>query len=283
MTISKLLRDGVSATKWTARTILEVLLGKSTLKYAGIKIWSQFTFVGKRFIDGVNWNSYNNHYLEELKITSKKNTLLVKEHDVEIVDGKIQFVNSGAKPLLFGHQLLYETVIQLSPRQVLEVGCGAGDHLANLSILIPDVEFHGADLLWEQLESLKQRHPSNSFQLHMADLTQKICNLPRVELIYSHAVLMHISEKEGRFQTALTNIFGAAQRHVVLIENWTQHDFLQAVELYIQNNPEWKIFFDISHRDSETRVMVISKDSPGFLKQLTRYEDLTLGKDVMHH
>jgi hypothetical protein len=53
---------------WFFQTIYEAITGKISIKYARIKILSQLTLTGKRFIDGVNWNTYNLHYLEELKI-----------------------------------------------------------------------------------------------------------------------------------------------------------------------------------------------------------------------
>jgi len=283
MGINKIFHKSKSAATWLLITVIEVFKGQSTFKYARIKIWSQFTLVGKRFIDGVNWNSYNNHYLEELKITSKTNTLLISHNNITMVNGNIQYRNTDARPLLIGHQLLYETIVKLNPTRVLEVGCGAGDHLANLSNLIPNLECHGADLLASQLNSLELRHPNHSFELHKADLTEKTCQLPNIELIYTHAVLMHISEKKERFQTALNNIFNAAEKHVVLMENWTQHDFFEAVNLWIAGHPEWKLYFGTSHRATQMRIMVISRENPGFLNPLTRYEDLLLGNEIVFH
>lgn len=268
---------------WLLETLQEAVTGKVTLKYAGIKIWSQFTFVGRRFVDGVNWNSYNGHYLQELKITEKSNTLLVKQNEIYFGEGEIRYASAEVKPLLVSHELLYETILGLHPDSVLEIGCGAGDHLANLHSLRPTLKCKGVELLAEQLESLKARHPNNKFELLIADVTSKNCSIPKAELVFTHAVLMHISEKESRFQNALENVFNSAEKHIVLMENWTQHDFFTAAKRCIDVSPGWRIYFDELGRDNQTRIMIISKfDLPG-LKVLNDYDNLTLGNKVIFH
>jgi hypothetical protein len=268
---------------WLLNTVYEAVTGKVTLKYAAIKIWSQLTFVGKRFTDGVNWKSYNKHYLEELKITEKTNTLLIKDQDVIIQDGRIKYNKENIKPLLVSHELLYEAISRLNPSEVLEVGCGAGDHLANLKSLNSTLDCRGVDLLSMQIDSLNLRHPNNKFNLSVADLTLAGCPLPETELVFTHAVLMHISEKENRYQNALENIFNAAQKHVVLMENWTQHDFFNDVNACLRNHPEWKIYFETSSRDQQTRIMIISKMELSIFRPLATYEDLLLGEKVIFH
>jgi SAM-dependent methyltransferase len=268
---------------WLLETLKEAASGKITLKYAGIKIWSQFTFVGRRFVDGVNWKSYNSHYLQELKITEKTNTLLVKPTEIYFNDEEIRYTSTEVKPLLVSHELLYETILSLHPESVLEIGCGAGDHLANLQSLSPSLKCIGADLLVGQLESLNTRHMNNNFDLLLADVTNKNCPLPKAELVFTHAVLMHISEKETRFQNALENVFNSAEKHIVLMENWTQHDFFKAANRCIESSPGWRLYFDKLGRDNETRIMIISKlDLPKF-KVLSDYGDLTLGNKVVFH
>ena len=283
MSASQILKKIKLSSIWFLRTIYEAITGEISLKYAGIKIWSQFTLVGRRFVDGVNWNSYNNHYLQELKITEKTNTLLVKQSEIRFSDGKILYTSPEVKPLLVSHELLYETILSLHPESVLEIGCGAGDHLANLQSFSSALKCQGVELLAGQLESLNARHRDNNFQLLLADVTKKNCGLPKAEIVFTHAVLMHISEKETRFQNALENVFSSAEKHIVLMENWTQHDFFSAAKRCIEFSPGWRIYFDELGRDNQTRIMIISKLDLPRLKVLNDYEDLTFGNKVIFH
>jgi SAM-dependent methyltransferase len=279
----KFAQKAKASSAWMMNTIIEMLTGKSTFRYACIKIWSQLTLVGKRFTDGVNWSAYNGHYLEELKITSKTNTLIIKKNGASVIDGKLQLVDSNTKPLILSHQLLYETILDLNPGEVLEVGCGAGDHLANLKSLMTEIKCTGVDLSQRQLDSLEARHPDNDFELSTCDITSPNCVLPKAELVFTHAVLMHISEKNHRFAIAIENIFNSAVKHIVLVENWTQHDFMSEAIRFAEKHPAWRIYYGESHVDSRARVMVISREKLKNQKILENYDDLKFGEKVIYH
>ncbi len=281
--IIKFVQKTKASSAWMMNTIIEMLSGKITFKYARIKIWSQLTLVGKRFTDGVNWGAYNGHYLEELKFTSKTNTLIIKKDKVSVINGKLQLVDPKMKPLILSHQLLYETILDLNPLEVLEVGCGAGDHLANLKSLMPEIKCKGVDLLQKQLDSLATRHPNNDFELGAIDITSPNCVLPKVELVFTHAVLMHISEKSHRFTIAIDNVFNSATKHIVLVENWTQHDFMSEAVRFVEKHPEWRIYYGKSDRDSRSRVMVISSENLRNQKILSDYNDLKFDKNIINH
>jgi hypothetical protein len=75
----------------------------------------------------------------------------------------------------------------------------------------------------------------------------------------------------------------AAQKYVVLMENWTQHDFLGDVKACLRDRPEWKIYFDESSQDQQTRIMIISKIPLSDFQPLLNYDDLTLGQIVIFH
>ena len=207
----------------------------------------------------------------------------MKQNQIHFVDGEIRYTSADVKPLLVSHELLYETILSLHPASVLEIGCGAGDHLANLQSLSPALKCKGVELLSEQLESLKARHSSNKFELFIADVTNKNCPLPKAEIVFTHAVLMHISEKESRFQNALENVFNSAEKHIVIMENWTQHDFFSAAKKCIESSAGWRIYFDELGRDNQTRILIISKLDLPSLKILNDYDDLTLGNKVVFH
>jgi len=264
-----------SSVVWLGSTLLQGLTGQTTLNYARIKIWSQLTLVGKRFIDGVNWKSYHEHYSEELKMIQKTNTLIINKDNFSLINGIISIKGPDHKPLLPSHRLLYETILELNPTEILEIGCGGGDHLANLKTLIPAVKVNGIELLEDQLDTLNSRHPGHSFNLNLADITSSKFIYPKTDLVFTHAVLMHITEKEERFDIALNNVLNTASRFVVLMENWTQHNFLAAVQEFLRNNLEWKVFFKASNHGEEARIVILSKIELSNYSPLSNYSDLS--------
>ena len=60
-----------------------------------------------------------------------------------------------------------------------------------------------------------------------------------IELVFTQAVLMHIFEKEQRLKSALQNIFATTDNFVVLVENWSQQNFLIAIREIQTANSEW--------------------------------------------
>ena len=83
--------------------------------------------------DDFDWTRYTGEsYQNELVALEREHTILLKPTDA--ANGQI--VIQG-KPLHPNHRLIYETVLRLQPRSILEVGAGGGDHLANLSTLFP--------------------------------------------------------------------------------------------------------------------------------------------------
>ena len=263
-------------------TLTAVLTGTISLKYAYYRISSQITFVGKRYIDGVNWKKYNKHYSEELKIMEKVNTLLITAQDFEVINGKVRLKNSNKLPLHPNAQLLYETILKLHPRSLLEVGCGGGDHLANLKTLIPELEVYGVDLLDKQVEFLSSRHPQNDFKLEVVDISKKGVILPNVDVIYTQAVLMHITEKDLRFYNSMENLLNSEAKHLIFAENWSQHDFFETVN-QITSPIKWKMYFNVLEGNEKTRLMIISKDQELSFQPLLDYNQLLLDNCLKVH
>ena len=263
-------------------TLVEVLIGKISLKYAYYKISSQITFVGKRYIDGVNWKKYNKHYSEELKIIEKVNTLLITAQDFEVVNSKIRFKDPNKLPLHPNAQLLYETVLKLHPSSILEVGCGGGDHLANLKTLIPELEVYGVDLLDKQIEFLDKRHPQNDFKLNVVDISKNGVIFPSVDIIYTQAVLMHITEKDLRFYNSMENLLNSSSKHLIFVENWSQHNFFETVKEITPPN-KWKMYFNYLEGNEKTRLMIISRDDQLSFYPLLDYNQLLLDNRLSVH
>ena len=263
-------------------TLTAVFTGTISLKYAYYRVSSQITFVGKRYIDGVDWKKYNKHYSEELKIIEKVNTLLITAQDFEVVAGKVNLMNPNQLPLHPNHQLLYETILKLHPSSILEVGCGGGDHLVNLKTLIPELEVYGIDLLDKQIEFLNNRHPKNDFKLKAEDISKNRVIFPSVDVIYTQAVLMHITEKDLRFYNAMENLLNSSAKHLILMENWSQHNFFETVKQITSSN-KWKMYFNFLEGNEKTRLMIISKDEQLSFQPLLGYTQLLLDNRLSVH
>lgn len=267
------------------RTIRQVLSREITLGHAYHYIMMRILPNKDQYNDDFNWNLYPKLYREELKGIERVHTLIVKTEDFRYVDGQIQQVKSSAPPLHPNHQFLYEVVLGLRPESVLEVGCGGGDHLHNLHAFNPSIELHGIDRSEGQLDTLRERHPDLSATVGVVDLTDSNATLPLVDLTYSHAVLMHISETHGRFDSALRNVLRSAKRHVVMIDNWTEHDFLAHIQKSVAADPNWAgatISFATFRGAPELTALVLSKDKVPY-PELLDYDSLLQGKELRTH
>ena len=266
---------------------VSVISKKITLRYGFRRLKSQLLFTGKRFIDGVNWDNYHKDYIEELRLIEKTNTTLLDGKNLSFVDGRISFKNVNTLPLLVGHKLLYETICNLPTNKILEVGCGGGDHLYNLQQLKDDSILFGVDRSKEQLSLFEKRHKffKSKIKTYVYDLTQSNLELPKVDLIFTQAVLMHISEVNNRFFIAFNNLFTESNSYIVLMENWTQHNFLETAHKIIKDHKFWssaKIYFTESEIVPSVKCMVISKNDLG-LRKLTNYEQMLSGEKLMIH
>lgn len=218
--------------------------------------------------DDFDWTEYHNHYREELRILEKRFTLMPSPRDFDLVGGQLRRVSDGVKPLHDNHSLLYGTILSLKPSSVMEVGCGGGDHLSVLQAFAPRIELTGLDRSTRQFETLRKRHPQLSAKLEVFDVSAP-GRMPTAELVYTQAVLMHISEDGGRFMNALRNVFGAAQSHVVLMENWRQHNFFDSVVDVLRRGaaPSWsggRIYVRRNVDNPDCRIMVVSKSELPF-------------------
>ena len=235
--------------------------------------------------DDFDWTRYHLHYREELKSVSRVATLLPQSGDFEFSNSRLCQVNMDVKPLHPNHHLLYEIILGLAPRSVLEVGCGGGDHLRNLHFFDPRLKCFGVDRSEGQVATLRERHPQLPAELHIMDLTDPETVLPSVELVYSQAVLMHISETGGRFANALKNILRSARFHIVMIENWTEHDFLAATREAVAADSLWagaKFYYVCRPESAEVRALVLSKLSLPF-EELRDYDALLQGQEMRIH
>jgi hypothetical protein len=194
---------------------------------------------GNEAHDDFDWATYRSDYERDLAEVATYNTQKLSGGDFTIEDGRI-VLRAGLMPLHPNHACLYETIGALAPASVIEVGCGGGDHLHNLGVLHPTIERRGFDRSPGQLGLLRERSPHLSGLAFELDVTLPPSrDYPRAEAVYTQAVVMHIHAGNGHL-VALANIFRMATRHVVMVENWWRHWFMDDIAmLYQRGMIEW--------------------------------------------
>lgn len=223
------------------------------------------------------WSEYNEDYSKQISEIEQKNTLILPEGKYSIVKKKI-VLDPSLLPLHPNHKLLYETIYDLKPGSLLEVGCGCGDHLANIQKILPETKIAGSDLLDEQIKFLQSRHPElkNRATLFVHDLTLSPPKI-KADLVYTQAVLMHI-QRNNRHLNALKNIFQASKKYVVLMENWSRHNFYEDLKK-VSREPDfpWKNIFIYTNDDGKQILLIISNTA------LKSYRELHSDKELLKY
>jgi trans-aconitate methyltransferase len=227
--------------------------------------------------DDFDWRTYSTKYREEMTEVAKEHTLKLSFGDYIFADGSLSRMR-GVLPLHPNHRLLYETILQLHPNSAMEIGCGSGDHLCNLMTLSPYITLYGCDRSAAQIKLARRRSPDLSADLRQADITKRdsIRILPKVDLCFTQAVIMHIGSHYSLFRAlipyyrrrhlrALGNMFKLAAKHVVLMENWASHNFLTDIKsLHEMRIPPWtkaNFYYRISPEYGCPHLMVVSTES----------------------
>jgi hypothetical protein len=275
----------ILGTKSLIRLCANVLKRNITFMQAILDIRMRLFNSQRSLGDDFDWSKYPRHYREEIKSASRKHTLIVGVEDFSLINGQVVLSDKNAKPLHPNHRLLYEVLVQLNPNSVREIGFGAGDHLSNLSSMLPDSKLYGIDRSVEQLETLRIRHPKLQADLSVTDITDRQIALETVELSFTQAVLMHISELNNRYLNAMVNILDSTSSQIVLIEHWTQHDYIGSIRRLIDSKQNWQgaeIYFAVSSEDPNVRCMVVSK-SPCSFPLLLNDDQLLQGQNLLTH
>jgi SAM-dependent methyltransferase len=227
--------------------------------------------------DDFNWETYNDHYRQELRDIQETHTLKLNPGEYSFENDKLVKIKD-VLPLHPNHRLLYETIFLLKPLKVIEIGCGGGDHLFNLNLLIPKIEIAGYDRSTEQLNLVLERSPNLKGKILELDITMPFSSkLPLVDLVYTQAVIMHIKTGNGHL-VALSNLFKLASKQVVLMENWTSHPFLDDVKfLFEQGMLPWKQLYFYFRRAPELQNkphLMVASSEPLFFEPLNSYSQL---------
>ncbi|MFH1905714.1 MAG: class I SAM-dependent methyltransferase [bacterium] len=227
--------------------------------------------------DDFEWSEYTKEYSKQISEVMKENTLILPDGKYSIVNGKI-VLETSLLPLHPNHKLLYETIYDLNPNSLLEVGCGCGDHLANIQKMLPEIEISGCDLLEDHVRFLLSRHPelkiTTTTNLFVHDITISSPSI-KVDLVYTHAVIMHI-QRNNRHLNALRNIFYTSKKYIVLMENWGRHNFYEDIRK-ISKEPDfpWESIYLYVNDDGKQILMVISNTV------LEGYKELHSNKELL--
>lgn len=179
--------------------------------------------------DDFNWEIYNFHYRTELIDLSKIYTLVLKKDDYAFQDGVLVQRNKDILPLNPYCALLIETILRLNPSSVMELGCGGGDHLKNISIISPEINLSGVDLSSSQLQFMMKRHQGLKAEVKQYDITLPFSyDMAKVDLAFTQSVLMHLYSGNGHL-VALSNLFRISSKYVVLMENFNRHTFTEDI------------------------------------------------------
>jgi hypothetical protein len=230
----------------------------------------------KNVRDDFDWNRYSTEYQEQLEEIARVHTEVLTAGDYVFQNDRLQ-LRRDILPLHPNHQLLYETVLQMNPSSAMEIGCGSGDHLHNLGLLDPSIDLYGVDRSAEQIRLLHKRHPGIAANVVRMDATVVQGARTVCDLAFTQAVIMHIQTKTHHL-VALENLFRCARRHVVLMENWTRHAFMDDIRgLFEGGRIPWSdlhFHYRASETDAATRIMVLSAMDLADYPTLTDYDTL---------
>ncbi|MEP4035483.1 MULTISPECIES: class I SAM-dependent methyltransferase [unclassified Pseudophaeobacter] len=233
----------------------------------------------KFYDDDFDWNTYTADSYERrlVGVVERDSQAVAKSGELSFDEATGHIVASG-RPIHPNQQAILEAIGRLQPGSVHEVGCGAGDHLANGKALFPTIAFSGADRGQTQLDLAAGRHPELAADLSLQDLTMPFSNhWPRADFVYSQTVLMHIHTAVSHF-VALANMVNSANQFVLLMENQQCHNFVADISnLWKGGHFNWQTMhmyrFDGS---TGARTILLSKEEQD-LPVLTSDEQLREG------
>jgi len=175
----------------------------------------------RRIEDDYNWGLYPRQYSHQLMDILKDFTLVLTSDNYEMIDGQI-YIKEGFSPIHLQHKLLYETIIDLSPEDVHEVGCGRGNHLVNINTLANGaIKTYGSDISKKQLKDLQVDHPQLAGDVNQVDIVKN--PVMPCDIVFTQAVLTHLSD--SNLEKAIINISISAKRTILIMENFKRRDY----------------------------------------------------------
>lgn len=241
-----------------------------------LKKIANMILTGKKSPDDYDWKYYTGIYRQGLEGIEKDHALVLEEGDYRFENGRLERKRE-ILPLNENHRIIYETLLQLNPGTVFEVGCGCGDHLHNIKLLDPAIGVFGIDISEGQLDFLRQRHPDLGDSARQYNITVPLKDkvLPEADIVFSQAVIMHIRENH---LVGLENMFRLARKQVLLVENWKRHEFMDDIKsLFDSKRLGWgNLYFHYRNSSitDKPHLMIISRSPLTQYPILDRYSIL---------
>ncbi|MEZ6131738.1 MAG: class I SAM-dependent methyltransferase [Planctomycetaceae bacterium] len=236
----------------------------------------------KHFDDDFNWDTYTvDKYGPQQRLLDQQFDLRVDER--VYFDAVSKTLETGTARLIPNSKTIYEIVGMLGVQSVLEIGCGGGDHIRNLKTLYPNLTVHGGDRSEEQLKFLQDRNPEIADRTFLQDITMPLSKKwPRVDLVYSQAVIMHIKTAVSHLN-ALANMFNLASDYVVLVENFGCHHFADDIRrLHDGGHLNWdQVHLYVHHYDGQPYGLIASRQ-PCELPPLEDYFSLPHARKIRY-
>ena len=194
--------------------------------------------------DDYDWGNYSqlNYGPTLVNFDTRFTTQLSKAARWIAVGGRL--VVSGL-PLHPRHQLIYELALKLDPTSICECGFGGGDHLANLSLLLPRAEILGADISPDQLALATQRNSDvlSRARLYVVDLAEpnSMTHLTNAaQFVYCQAVIQHIHGNK-RHLHFMRNMWEVSTRYLFFVESWERHNFVADLRNLFPKNVLYRV------------------------------------------
>lgn len=214
--------------------------------------------------DMFNWDKYHLHFRGEVAETSKIFSIKLARDDYKFINNQLIKSNFNIKDIHPLHIITYETILQLNPESIFELGCGHGMHLYNLQVLKPELELAGIDRSAKQIEFLRETFPGLKAEIKVKDATIPFEESLRAkyDLSFTNAVIMHIHFADTH-KIALANLFNVSKKYVVMAERWKNHNMMADIkELQSKKIIKWEQinFYYKRYLNSNMCVMICSKE-----------------------
>jgi hypothetical protein len=196
-------------------------------------------------IDDFDWDDYPAHYRAENEFNRRFFTDDLRDVDFVFASGKL-YLLADCKPLNQTHRCVYEAICNLPAiRSIAEIGVGGGRYLANFRLLLgQDVELSGYDRAPLQIKLFQELFPEvfRETRTGVMDLTEaSIKEEPPPEVVYAVTVLMHIQRPDA-YQRALRNLLASARNFVLILDNWSSHDYYADLLALAANDPDTRFY-----------------------------------------